>query len=241
MRRSLFILATLAMSSALYAQADGGRYNREKVLDIFSQYNPTVLENAQQNADYNTVLEGLLSSYDAPETEESRYELIALARNFDNSIRLKALSVNYEEVALLSQMSGLDLSSAVLHFRRELTSVFQNIWAVTVQLREYQIDEYEAQLKQLRKDKTLSKDARLKREAVLKGKIKALKTEIKALKKDVGEQILSAVDVYVANADRRVAEQLDAGRARLQKASAQQARQTENLQVKTKNKKPVAK
>ena len=160
MRRSLFILATLAMSSALYAQADAGHYNREKVLDIFSQYNPAVLENARQNADYNAVLEGLLASYNAPETEENRYELIALARNFDNSIRLKALAVNYEEAVLLSQMSGLDLSSAVLHFRRELTPVFQNIWAVTVQLREYQIDEYEAQLKELRKNKTLSKEAR---------------------------------------------------------------------------------
>lgn len=170
MRRSLFILATLAMSSALYAQADAGHYNREKVLDIFSQYNPAVLENARQNADYNAVLEGLLASYNAPETEENRYELIALARNFDNSIRLKALAVNYEEAVLLSQMSGLDLSSSVLHFRRELTPVFQNIWAVTVQLREYQIDEYEAQLKELRKNKTLSKEARQAREAVLKEK-----------------------------------------------------------------------
>lgn len=241
MRRSLFILATLAMSSALYAQAEAGHYNREKVLDIFTQYNPAVLENAQQNADYNAVLEGLLSSYNAPETEESRYELIALARNFDNSIRLKALSVNYEEAVVLSQMSGMDLSSAVLHFRRELTPVFQNIWAVTVQLREYQIDEYEAQLKQLRKDKTLSKEDRRAREAVLKGKIKALKTEVKALKKDAGEQILSAVDVYVAETDRRVAERLDAERARLQEASSKQVSQTKNLQVKTKNKKPVAK
>ena len=241
MRRSLFILATLAMSSALYAQAEAGHYNREKVLDIFTQYNPAVLENAQQNADYNAVLEGLLSSYNVPETEESRYELIALARNFDNSIRLKALSVNYEEAVVLSQMSGMDLSSAVLHFRRELTPVFQNIWAVTVQLREYQIDEYEAQLKQLRKDKTLSKEDRRAREAVLKGKIKALKTEVKALKKDAGEQMLSAVDVYVAETDRRAAERLDAERARLQEASSKQVSQTKNLQVKTKNKKPVAK
>lgn len=241
MRRSLFILATLAMSSALYAQADAGHYNREKVLDIFSQYNPAVLENARQNADYNAVLEGLLASYNAPETEENRYELIALARNFDNSIRLKALAVNYEEAVLFSQMSGLDLSSAVLHFRRELTPVFQNIWAVTVQMREYQIDEYEAQLKELRKNKTLSKEARQAREAVLKEKIKALKTEIKSLKKDAGSQILSAVDVYVAETDRSIAEKLEAERARMQEASSKQVSQTKNLQVKTKNKKPVAK
>ncbi len=241
MRRSLFILATLAMSSALYAQADAGHYNREKVLDIFSQYNPAVLENARQNADYNAVLEGLLASYNAPETEENRYELIALARNFDNSIRLKALAVNYEEAVLFSQMSGLDLSSAVLHFRRELTPVFQNIWAVTVQLREYQIDEYEAQLKELRKNKTLSKETRQAREAVLKEKIKALKTEIKSLKKDAGAQILSAVDVYVAETDRSIAEKLEAERARMQEASSKQVSQTKNLQVKTKNKKPVAK
>ena len=62
MRRSLFLLATLAMSSALYAQQDANGYNREKVLDIFAQYNPVVLENAKNNADYNAVLENLAVS-----------------------------------------------------------------------------------------------------------------------------------------------------------------------------------
>ena len=76
---------------------------------------------------------------------------------------------------------------------------------------------------------------------MLKEKIKALKTEIKSLKKDAGAQILSAVDVYVAEMDRSIAEKLEAERARMQEASSKQVSQTKNLQVKTKNKKPVAK
>ena len=72
MKKTLFILATLAMSSALYAQAEAGVYTREKVLELFAQYNPSVLEKARQNEAYNLVLESFASSYQAPQTEQER-------------------------------------------------------------------------------------------------------------------------------------------------------------------------
>ncbi len=236
MRRSLFVLATLAMSSALYAQADTALYTREKVLDIFAQYNPSVLERATQNAGYNAVLESFLTAYNAPETQAARYDLIAVARNFDNSIRLHALIKQYEESSVLAQLGGIAPSTVRSYAREQLKDVFQNIWAVTVQLRELQLKEAQDSLKQLRKDKTLSKEARSAQVFSLKQQIKALKAELKAFKKNPGEQILTAVDSVLVQADERLAAQVVQ-----QAASSEQSLQTENLQIKTKNKKPVAK
>lgn len=241
MRRSLFILATLAMSSALYGQTDSGYYTREKVLELFAQYNPSVLEKATQNADYEAILEGFLSSYQGEENDQNRYELIAVARNFDNSIRLKGLTLQYEEATIFAQMSGNSSDSARLRFRKELLPVFQSIWAVTVQLRAYEIEELTKQLKKIQKDKSLSEDQRQARLADLKEKITVLKQEQKRLQKDPGEQILSAMDVYIAQADRNITAQLEALRAGQAQEAAQEVLQTDNLQIKTKNKKPVAK
>ena len=124
------------MSSALYAQQDANGYNREKVLDIFAQYNPVVLENAKNNADYNAVLENLAVSYQAPDTEESRFELISVARNFDNSIRLHMLSEQYEETLFLSAVNGVDSAATDKYFTRQVSDVLARVWAVTVNLRE---------------------------------------------------------------------------------------------------------
>lgn len=163
MRRSLFLLATLAMSSALYAQQDANGYNREKVLDIFAQYNPVVLENAKNNADYNAVLENLAVSYQAPDTEEARFELISVARNFDNSIRLHMLSEQYEETLFLSAVNGVDSAATDKYFTRQVSDVLARVWAVTVNLREEQAKEYKRQLSQVKRIKPfLPRTARLK-------------------------------------------------------------------------------
>lgn len=241
MKRSLFILATLAMSSALYAQAETGNYTREKVLEIFSQYNPAVLENARQNADYNAILESFLAAYTSPQTEQNRYELIAVARNFDNSIRLQYATSVYEEAFVFSRMSGANLAPAALRFRKELFPLFENIWAVTVQLREYELQEVQAQLKALRKDKTLSDEERAEKENALRLRQAALQRESAALQENIGEQIIASVDAYIAQADQSLSEQLQAVRAAQAQAEAEQPLQTPNLQIKTKNKKPVAK
>ena len=95
MRRSLFILAALALTPAVYAQGDATPFTREQVLEIFSQYNPSVLEQASQNEDYNTVLDSFLDAYESSNTPMARTELIAVARNFDNSIRIRCGKFGY--------------------------------------------------------------------------------------------------------------------------------------------------
>lgn len=240
MRRSLFLLATLAMSSALYAQPDASTYNREKVLDIFAQYNPAVLENAKQNADYNAILEDLAASYQAPDTEDARFELISVARNFDNSIRLHTLAEQYEEALFLSAVNGVDASATDKYFNRQVADVLGRVWAVTVNLREEQIKEYKKQLAQVKKDKTLSVDRTAKSNA-LKAKIKAVKAELKALKKDPGSQISTAAQAFGQQVQTRVQARLSSLAASAEKDAAMQTAQTPNLQVKTNHKKPVAK
>ncbi|MGN1058300.1 MAG: hypothetical protein ACI4Q7_02985, partial [Candidatus Avelusimicrobium sp.] len=64
MRRSLLVLAAFVVTPALYAQADSAHFTREQVLEIFSQYNPSVLERAKTDTDYNAVLESFLSAYE---------------------------------------------------------------------------------------------------------------------------------------------------------------------------------
>ena len=238
MRRSLFLLATLAMSSALYAQPDASTYNREKVLDIFAQYNPAVLENAKQNADYNAILEDLAASYQAPDTEDSRFELISVARNFDNSIRLHTLAEQYEEALFLSAVNGVDASATDKYFNRQVADVLGRVWAVTVNLREEQVKEYKKQLAQVKKDKTADRTAKSN---ALKAKIKAVKSELKALKKDPGSQISTAAQAFGQQVQTRVQARLSALAASSEEDAALQTEQTPNLQVKTNHKKPVAK
>ena len=241
MKKSLFILAVLAMSPALYAQADSPVYTPETVWEIFAKYNPAVLEKAQQNVDYNSILESFVSSYQEPRTDENRYELIAAVRNFDDSIRLKALTLSYEQAFVYSQMGGGNLAAVQTHFRQELLPIFQRIWAVTVHLRGYEIEECEAKLKQLRKDKTLSKEERSVREAELKRKIAELKKQYKALQQNPGDQILAATDAYIAQTNQQLAAQLQAAIESRAQSVFEEAAQADNLQIKTKNKKPVAK
>lgn len=242
MKRSLFILATLAMSSALYA-ADPGPYTRETVLDIFAQYNPSVLENAQQNKDYNDILESFVSAYQAPQTPAGRYELIAVARNFDASIRLQGLTQTYEDALLYARLSGGTADAAEEHFRRELLPLYAHIWAVTVQLREYELQETEAQLKQTKKDKSLSDPERTQRVEQLRGRADELEQELRNLQKDPGTQLLDAVGAYIAHINSQFADEQAAlaQAAQNSQTAAEQTRQTANLQIKTKNKKPVAK
>lgn len=235
MRRSLFILAALALTPAVYAQADGAPFTREQVLEIFSQYNPSVLEQAAQNDDYNAVLDSFLSAYESSGMPMDRMELIAVARNFDNSIRLQIITDAYSQTASAVRLMGGDSASAEKLFREELTDVFSRVWAVTVQLRRYQLTETKRALKNLRADQTLSQEARDVQIAALKSEIRALKAELKSLQANRGESVLSAVDAYMLQTQQVAGGLLQAAR------QAAAASETENLQIKSNNKKPVAK
>ncbi len=240
MKRSLFILATLAMSSALYAQGASGGYTREQVLDIFAQYNPAVLEYADQNADYNAILESFVSSYQEPLTPENRYELIAVARNFNNSIRLRAATLAYEDAWLYTQMSGNEIPMAATRFRREMLSVFARIWAVSIQIYQYQAAQAQAALEQLVQEKNLFQEEHSRREASLRKQLAGADAQLKALQRDPGQQVVAAAEAYIAQTEELLARRQEAALARAE-AVSQEAQQAENLQIKTKNKKPVAK
>ncbi len=235
MRRSLFILAALALTPAVYAQADNAHFTREQVLEIFSQYNPSVLEQAQENADYNAVLESFLEAYDASSAQTERAEIIAVARNFDNSIQLQVLTDAYYQAASAARLMGGNEASAEKLFREDLTDVFSRVWAVTVQLRSYQLAEAKQSLKSVRADKTLPQAERAARIKQLQTEIRALKAERKSLQKNRAEIIMSAVDSYVLQVQQAEGGLLQAAR---QAASASEA---ENLHVKSNHKKPVAK
>jgi len=235
MKRSLIVLAVLAMSPSVFA-ADN--YNREKVLDLFAQYNPSVLQRAGENETYNAILQKVVAGYDVPENIETRLELIALIRNFDNSLALTVLDQRYGELFLMSEMSGTDISSARESYRKDIQTIIGKIWAVSVQVQELRLQEYKAQLKEVKKDASLPAAQKQVLISSLNEQIKDTRSEIKYLKKDPGAQIAAAANFYVAQAERKILLSVQ-----LQADSKQplQAAQAENLQIVSKNKKPIAK
>lgn len=234
MRRSLLVLAAFVVTPALYAQADSAHFTREQVLEIFSQYNPSVLERAKTDTDYNAVLESFLSAYEEAGEKPARMELIAVARNFDNSIRLQALADVYRQAAVTAGLMGQNAVSVENLFRADLTQVFSRVWAVTVCLREYELSEAKHALKEVRSDKSLTAESRETQIKALKKRIRVLKTEIKSLKCNRGAAVVSAVDSFVRNMQE---EQIRLFRAAF---SVDAAFEAENLQIKSNNKKPVA-
>lgn len=232
MKKGIVALTVMMLTVPLCAQSEQNSFSRAEILDIFAQFNPTVLAKAQQNKQYNAILQEFLNSYQAAPSPTSRYELVAVARNFDNSIHLQALAEAYYAKWMAAKMSGTSYEPIHQHFVEDVTDTMEKVWAVTVSLREYQLDQTKAQLKQVRADKTLSAQARQDETKRLKQDIKSLRAELKSLQKNPGQYVLSAAEDYVARAE----QQFTAANEH-----AQQARQSKNLQVKTNNKKPVAK
>ena len=241
MKKSMLILAMLTVSSALYAGGEDSLFTREQILDVFSRLNPAVLERAEHHEYYRQILEQFLSSYHAPVTPENQLELMAVARNFDDSIRLKILTDTYRKLWLSSKMTGADLTVARGLFTKDVSSILTRVWAVTVSLREYQLQEAKKALKAVRKDESLSLEEKKAEQARLNATIDALKTEIKSFKKYAGQQIELATQSYVTATEETLEKSNFSVARSAAQQSAQQARQTENLQIKSKNKKPVAK
>lgn len=235
MKKSLSVLAVLTICSAvLYA---GDMLDDAKVLDLFAQYNPAVLEQAKQNPNYNKLLQGFLSAYQPSEGEESYFELIALIRNFDNSVLLNTSTNLYKENYLYALMGEqTENSPLTAKFTEDVRTALTHIWATTIQVHELHLDAYKKQVKSVKKDDSLSKEDKKAQLEVLDGKINALKREIKNLKTNTGAQLTAATDMYVAQTQDEVREELRAAQEK-----AQQAAQTKNLKVSSKNKKRVAK
>lgn len=211
MKRGLFLLATVTLSSALYAQ---GMLTPEKAREIVGNFNPQLLERASQDQNVSVLVEELISSYLAQkpaDTLATKYELAALARNFDNSLDLYQTTQEYEQAVRYSYAGENIEPAARQHAQDKLQQVFTRIWAVSVQVKA----ELLAQYKSLKNPNN-------------QGVISALSADLKNLKTNVGEQIVGLVDETLLQA-----------RARVQ-AEQTALQETSNLQIKTKHKKPVA-
>lgn len=238
MKKSTLLLATLVLTPALYAQASGPLFTREQVLDVFARFNPAVLENASQDKEYEAVLDFFVNNYRKEISPANEAELIAVARNFDTSIRLDVLTKVYQEKWRLLKMTGQPTESLHRMFAHDLEDEIAHIWAVTVQLQQYRLDQAKAELARLRKDSPLSQ--RAQREQQLRGEIKASRAAIKQLQKQAGAYITSAVEEYIAQTDKKLEQDMFSVQRTAVGQATQQARATTNLQIKSKHKKPVA-
>lgn len=237
MKRSLAVLALLTLSSASLCAAEN--YNREKVLALFAQYNPAVLEKAQQDGDYNALVQEVADAYNLPETDENRYTLLALIRNFDNSLDLNNLTAVYEKTLYLHATNGLEVDSITERFSQDLVPVFSRIWAVSLQTHTQHLQEAKARVKEIKKDKSLTAAQRKEALDEQEKTISFLKQEIKNLKKDAASRIVTITDDYAAQVKQDLLQQLSSRSSVTAHNTAVQ--ETENLSLISKNKKPVAK
>lgn len=210
MKRGLFLLATVTLSSALYAQE---LLTSEQARQIVANFNPQLLEQTAQNPDVSRLVDTLISSYLAKQpvdTLANRYEFIALVRNFDNSLALYATTQNYQQAVQYSQLGGAVEDAAYEHAREQLGKIFPRIWAVSVQTKRDLLAQYKSS--QVEKERAA---------------IPALETDLKKLQTQVGEQLVGLVQNTLVQAKAQV-------------LAEQTALEATNLQVKTKHKKPVA-
>lgn len=239
MRRCLLLLAVLAVASGLSAQ-ENNQYTQEDVLAVFAQYNPSALKKAQQNASYNEILQAFTLSYQAEKNAQTEAELLAAVKNFDNSLRLYFIAQAYEEGLVLQQHSAINLAALDQQTQEDLLTVFTDIYHTTLDIRDEEIKLCKKRIKSLKKDDLLSRGEQKAQITRQKSRIKELKSIKKALKKDAKEQVRQASELYFANLKKDIAAKITAVTHDAQQKELD-AQSADNLQIKSKNKKPVAK
>lgn len=227
-------MAVLAASSALCAQDKtlGG----QDILDAFKEHNPAALEKAASQPAYGTLLSKLTAAYSAPNTPENRLEMVALVKNFDNSLALQAAKEEYFRGRTLQDVSGTQLQALDERVSGQLLGAVQSIFQNTLAVRKWQIKGYKEDIKAVKKDKSLTKAQKNERVAALKAQIRAVKNEMKALKTNSKQKIADTAQVYFSD----IRSDYEAS-LRQSVGTENPAEETSNLDVKTKNKKPVAK
>lgn len=224
MKRGLFVLATLTLSSALYAQHT---LTLEQARGIFAQYNPNLLERAAQSPQLNELVEQVLSSYveqQPTDDLQNHYALAALARNFDNSIALNVVTDEYAQAVYYSKLGQDVQAQARAAAQQKLQAIFPRMWAVSVQTQEALLQQYKKQYVILKKDKTVDLQP-------LSQQIQTTENNLKSLKTKVGPNLQALIRSTLNSTEKQVEKQWQ----------QLQAEQTSNLQIKTKHKKPVAK
>ena len=239
MKKSLLLLAALAVSSALCAQ-EGQRLGQEDVLAAFKEYNPAALEKAAANPAYADLLNKVAAAYSAPLTDANQNEMIALVLNFDNSVQLQVAREEYFNGRTLQMVAGEDLSALEERVSARVENVVKSVYKNTLKVKDLQIDRYKDQVKAVKKDETLSKEQKEDAVNKLNDQIKAVKAEIKTLKKNSKQKIQDTAEMYLAEIRSEFL-----SRQNGQLISAQQkeeaAAQAPAKEVKADNKKPVAK
>lgn len=234
MKRCLLLLAVCAVCSAAYAQSSD--VAQEDVLATLAKYNPSLLEKADQNADYNLLLRQAVETFSPSGVIETEFELAALAKNFDASIALFAVSQQYAQQRLLQQMSGISLQALDEQTLAALEPLFAHMNQTTLEVRQLQLQSYRQQLKALKRNKTLDAAVRKEQETLLKDNIKSVKAEVKRLKKNVSARVTATAKEYLHTLQAQPAA-VSASAAQEKELSAESAA---NLHIKTKHKKPVA-
>lgn len=216
MKRGLFLLATVTLSSALYAQ---GALTREQAREVFAVYNPALLEKAAQDETLNQFLGSVLDEYVAQnpqDTLESRYTLIALARNFENSLAVNAALTQYKNALIYSRQGGDVQEAAHTHAQQVLMQAYARIWAVSVQVKEDLLAQYKKDLQ--------TSGITPEQKQGLQAAIKAVQADLKNLRTRTGEQLVVLTQDALAKAETQAA----------------QAQEAKSFHVKTNSQKPRA-
>lgn len=239
MKRSLLVFAVLACSCSLYAQENS---SAREVLSFFTKYNPAVLEKAKQDRTYNEILSGVINQIKLDGSLETRLEMIALVRNFDNSVKLTTLGLDYENALLLAITDNKSTEAASEKYRQAIKDVYVRIWAVSVNVQEELIAQYKQILKDIKKNTALTAAQRAEQEALVRQKMDKAEKYLKQIKSNCGEYITAATDAAMASAQSNVYMEIMAVTdAKREMQISQQARESDNFQVKHNNQKPVAK
>ncbi len=237
MKKSLLVFAALAFSSALYAQ-EGQTFTRDDVFAAFKEYNPAALQRAASSPAYRDLLEKVAQAYTAPKTEENQNQLVALVKNFDNSLRLQAVKESYFNSRTLQQMSGSEITNLDERTTRQLQDIVQDIFKQTLQVRQIQIKRYKQQIKTIKKDASLSSEQKKAQVKALQEQIRAVKTEMRQLKKSSSQKIQDTAKVYFADMRSEYDKQYAVAEAPEQQLQVEQSAAHD---VKANHKKPVAK
>ena len=198
MNRILCILVAFFFSSVLCGQ-EIIRLGKEDVLNAFKQYNPSALKKASLNTEYGELLNKLSLAYSVADTEENRLELIALVKNFDNSIFLQAVKMKYEKARTWQLMTGNDLKALDKSTYQNVLKLVKSIFANTIDVKKIQIDLYQQELKEIKKNKELSADQKKASTEQLENKIQTVKKEIKEFKTNKKQKIQDTARAYFSD------------------------------------------
>ena len=231
MKNSLFLTAALVFSSALYAQQP---LTRQAVEELFAQYNPQLMDRSSKEEGLRRMVEEVISAcMDQNPTDalENRYTVIALARNFENSLILQAVTEQYQQALTYAALGNPEVDApARAHAHAELLKIYARIWAVTVQVKEDLLAQYKQALGTASRDKDMTPAERKEYRTRLKNTIVALQADIDTLQSKPEALLLALTKNTLDKTEEQARAQLN--------SSAQIS--SDNLLVKTKHKKPVA-